>query len=301
MSAPDPERCYLVDASIYVFRGWFALPASLVDADGNPANAAYGFADFLLRFLDWTRARQLAFAFDESLTTSFRNEIYPEYKANREPAPEELKRQFLHCRALVRAAGCVELGSDRWEADDLIGTLAGRMRQRGYDITVVSGDKDLTQVIRGPRDEWWEFSANKRLSAVNVRQQFGVPPEHIPDLLAICGDKVDNIPGVPGVGIKTAAKLLARFDTVENLLAHLDEVGSMGFRGAQRVQGLLEAHADTIRLARRLTDVKLDADIDPDVELTRRSPDQAALTRCFDALGFGDARRQRWRELLAYA
>jgi DNA polymerase-1 len=290
-------RCYLVDASIYLFRAWFALPDTITDAEGEPANAVYGFTDFMHQFLDYTRALHLAFTFDESLTSSFRNEIYPDYKANRESAPEELKRQFRQARAFVRALGIAELASDRWEADDLIGTLAERMRARGMHITVVSGDKDLTQVVR-EGDEWWEFARNKRLSARNIEQEFGVPPEGIPDLLAITGDKIDNIPGVPGVGVKTAARLLKKFGNVENLMGHVQEVGEMKFRGAQRVQRLLEEHADAVLIARRLTDVKIDADIDPQIDLTRGEPDPAALEAMFEQLGFGEPRRRRWAELL---
>lgn len=293
----DATRCYLVDSSIYLFRAWFALPDSITDAEGEPANAVYGFTDFVHQFLDYTRAGHLAFTFDESLTSSFRNEIYPDYKANRESAPEELKRQFRQARAFVRALGIIELASDRWEADDLIGTLAERMRAKGMRITVVSGDKDLTQVVR-EGDEWWEFARNKRLSARNVEQEFGVPPEGIPDLLAIAGDKIDNIPGVPGVGIKTAAKLLKRFGDVENLLEHVQEVGEMKFRGAQRIQRLLEEHAEAVRIARRLTDVKTEADIDPRIDLARGEPDIEALEALFDQLGFGEPRRRRWAELL---
>ena len=123
-------RLVLVDASIYIFRAWFALPSSMVDAEGNPNNAVYGFADFLARLLWESRAQHVAVAFDESLTTSFRNEIYPPYKANRELPPAELAAQLSACRDLADALGLATFASDRYEADDLIGTLAAKLRPR---------------------------------------------------------------------------------------------------------------------------------------------------------------------------
>jgi len=204
---------YLIDSSIYVFRSWFVIPDTITDAEGNPANAVYGFTDFVYQFLAEQQPSHIGFAFDESLKTSYRNEIYPDYKANRESAPEELKRQFQYCRAFLRALGFAEFGSDRFEADDIIGTLAWRYRALGHDIHILTGDKDLAQLIR-EGDTWWDYARSNRLDSRGIEKRFGVRPERIADQLAIAGDKTDNIPGIPGIGMATAAKLLKRFDSL---------------------------------------------------------------------------------------
>ena len=138
---------YLIDASVYVFRAYYSMPDDMVDDAGNPINALYGFCRFIGDFMEQVTPEYLAVAFDESLSSSFRTAIYPEYKANREPAPPELKRQFEQCRRYVRALGVMELGSPRYEADDLIGTLVEHGRRQGRPSTIVSRDKDLTQLL----------------------------------------------------------------------------------------------------------------------------------------------------------
>lgn len=291
-------RLYLVDASIYVFRAWHVLPDSIVDAAGEPANAVHGFGDFLLQFLDRARPRHLAIAFDESLETSIRNEIHPGYKANRDPAPEELKRQFLRCRSLVRAAGMAEYSSAHCEADDIIGTLAGRAREAGFAVTIVTGDKDLTQLI-GDGDEWWDFARDRRFDRHGIEKHFGVRPEQIADLLALAGDPIDNIPGVPGIGRATAGRLLRRWHDIDTLFANLGSVESMKFRGAKRIAGLLAEHEALVRLSRRLT-ATYPADGLPETPapLSWNGADETALERVFDEIGFGRLRRRRWLEVL---
>ena len=293
------ERLYLVDASIYVFRGWHVLPDTIRDAAGEPANAVHGFADFLLGLLERARPRRAAVAFDESLASSIRNDIYPAYKANRAPAPDELRRQFGHCRELVEAAGLAAFSSPRYEADDLLGTLAASMRAHGLRHTVVTGDKDLAQLVR-TGDEWWDFARDVRLDLAGVTARFGVSPHRIPDLLALAGDRIDNIPGVPGVGMATAARLLRRWPDLDALFDNLDGVRSMRFRGAPRVAGLLAEHEATVRLARRLTaTLEVEGLPTTPAALERSAPDEAALEDLFERLGFGAVRRRRWLETLA--
>ncbi|MGI9301921.1 MAG: 5'-3' exonuclease [Gammaproteobacteria bacterium] len=292
------NRVYLVDASIYVFRAWFTLPESFTDRDGVPVNAVYGFTDFVHRLLTDTGAGKIAFAFDQSLTSSFRNDIYPSYKANRESAPDNLMWQFKRCREFVRLIGLTELCSDRYEADDLIGAAATHARREGSNVTVVTGDKDLMQLV-DEGDLWWDFAKNKRLDSAGVEKQSGVRPEQIADQLAIAGDKIDNIPGVPGVGMVTAAKLLRHFGTIDELLANLAQISAMKFRGARRVQHLLEQHRETILLAKKLTVLHCDAPLPADLELRQKWVDNEQLIAFFDQLGFGQPRRDRWCKLLA--
>ncbi|HKX56479.1 MAG TPA: 5'-3' exonuclease H3TH domain-containing protein, partial [Xanthomonadales bacterium] len=199
MSLP---QVYLVDASVYIFRAWFSMPDEFTNIQGEPTNAVYGFSGFLCSLLEQTAAQHVAIAFDESLSTSYRNEIYPAYKANREPAPEELKRQFQWARDVAQSMGLACYSDPQYEADDLIGTLADYWRDRGHPVCVVSSDKDLAQLI-GEGDYWWDFSRNQKLGSAQLLQKFGVLPQQMADYLALTGDAVDNIPGVPGIGPKS--------------------------------------------------------------------------------------------------
>jgi 5'-3' exonuclease len=295
----NQPRAYLIDSSIYIFRGWFTMPDTLTDRDGNPVNALYGFADFLLNLLERERPAHIACAFDESLETSYRNTIYPLYKANREPAPEELKRQFQYCRALVRAAGIAEFASDHYEADDIIGTFSRHMRRHGFQNIIVSGDKDLAQLLEH-KDYWWEYARNKRMDRDDVYEHFGVYPEQIADLLALAGDAVDNIPGIPGIGLKTAAKILNKFGTLENALDNIDQIGNMKFRGARRAQQLVEEHQDLARLSKQLTVIVDDANLPDDHHALRHKPrETGVLETLLEHFGFGEFRRKRWLEAVS--
>ena len=175
---------YLIDASVYVFRAYYSMPDDMVDDAGNPINALYGFCRFIGDFMEQVTPEYVAIAFDESLTSSFRTEIYPEYKANRDPAPPELKRQFEQCRRYVRALGVMELGSPRYEADDLIGTLLEHGRRHGRPSTIVSRDKDLTQLL-GKDDVFWDFAGKGKLGYDEIPASFGVCPEQIAEFLVV--------------------------------------------------------------------------------------------------------------------
>lgn len=291
---------YLVDASVYVFRAFFSVPDTLTDKDGNLVNALFGFGRFLGDLIESVQPDHMAVAFDESLTTSFRNEIYPAYKANREPTPPELEQQFERCRALVRAMGVTECASADFEADDLIGTIAVKMRGFGHNSVIVSRDKDLVQLLR-EGDEYWDFANNKRLSYEEIPDAFSVAPEQMPDFLALAGDSVDNIPGVPGVGKKTASVLLRYFDSLDDIYAHLDRVQEVPVRGAAKLASKLEMHREDAYLARRLTEIACDAPLNLDESaLRRRRPDEQALAALYDGAGFGRALRNQ-AERIAFA
>ncbi|GAB4168581.1 MAG: 5'-3' exonuclease H3TH domain-containing protein [Wenzhouxiangellaceae bacterium] len=294
----DAERVYLIDASIYVFRAWFSMPGDFSDPAGRPTNAVYGFARFLCEFIERTGARRVAVAFDESLTQSFRNDIYPDYKANRESAPEDLRRQFGWCRDLSAQLGLPCHWHSRYEADDLIATLADHWRRRGHPVTVVTGDKDLAQLVLAPDDRWWDYPRRAPLCPDGVHRQFGVRPEQIADYLALTGDPVDNIPGVAGVGPKTAAGLLAHFGDIDTLYERLDELAFLKMRGAKAMIPRLRQAEPVVRLARRLTtlEARPDAVDDPDraVRGTHRGDELDAL---LDSLGFGTTLRARLQAL----
>lgn len=283
---------YLVDASVYVFRAYYSIPDSMTDAQGNPTNALYGYGRFLAELLLRERPSHIAVAFDESLTHSYRNEIYADYKANRESAPPELKRQFEQCRELTRAFGVAEFGSSRYEADDLIGSLAAFVRGHGHPVTIVSRDKDLAQLVRDG-DCYWDYAADKRIPYADIADVFGVPAERMADFLALMGDAVDNIPGVRGVGKKTAAVLLTHYESIAAIYADLDGVAQLPIRGAKSLAEKLRKQRDAADLALRLTEIKCDLPVVATPEsLRRREPDMAQLDALREVAGFGEALRR---------
>ena len=288
---------YLVDASVFVFRAWFSIPDRMTDPEGQPVNAVYGFASFLGEFLIRARPEFVAVAFDESLTTSYRNEIYPEYKANREPAPPELKRQFQLCREITGLLGIAHFADERFEADDIIGTIGARMQASGRNCVIVSRDKDLAQLLR-EGDEFWDYPADRRFGYGDIAGQFGAAPESMADYQALVGDKVDNIPGVPGIGAKTATVLMKEFDSLEAIFDNLDAVSELPLRGASGIAARLEKHRDDAFLARRLTRIETGMPLDPEeASLTLSPPDLDALLALYDTLGFGARLRQQAKEL----
>lgn len=256
---------HLIDASVYIFRAWFSVDDRVRDSAGGPGNAVMGFGNFLCDFLDQARPTHVAVAFDESLTTCFRNDIYPAYKANRPEAPEELKQQMRTCRALVEAMGLPALVSDRYEADDLIGTVAHRSRCQGFSMRYITSDKDLAQLLE-PGDRLWDAGGRRMIDVNNCVDVMGVRADQIADFLAIAGDSVDNIPGVPGIGSKGASTLLAHLGTLEGIYADLDAVVDLPLRGARRVRRLLEEHRELAQVCRRLTGIHRDVPLDMDPE-----------------------------------
>jgi DNA polymerase I len=262
---------------VYVFRAYYSMPPDMRDGDGNPVHALYGFARFLCDLIEREKPRYMAVAFDASLTTSFRNQIYPAYKANRDPAPPDLVLQFERCRQFCKRLGIPWFDSAEFEADDLIGTLAARMRAEGLRATIVSRDKDLAQLIT-PGDVYWDYSGNARYHHGDIEGRFGVAPDRYADYLALTGDAVDNIAGVPGVGPKTATVLMRAFASLEDLYERLDVVHDLPLRGAAAVVKRLAQHRDAAFLARQLTRIRCDVMLPVTRhQLQRGSPDLSAI------------------------
>jgi 5'-3' exonuclease len=289
---------HLIDASLYVFRAWHSMPPEFHDHAGAPINAVHGFTRFLCEFLERTRPTHVLVAFDESLTSSFRNGIYPHYKANRELPPQELLVQFDYCRRISAALGLRVLADLQYEADDLIGSAVTVARKQGFRAVIVSADKDFGQLIDGD-DEQWDFSKDQRWDAFGVKQRLGVRPDQVADFLALTGDSVDNIPGVPGIGAKTAATLLAHFDTLDALLARIEEVPYLRFRGAGQAYARIKANREQALLWRTLTGIALDAPVPADTAQLAwpAPPDAAALDQLMEQLRFGPLTRNRVRAL----
>jgi 5'-3' exonuclease len=288
---------YLIDASIYVFRAWFSMDDHIVDAGGRPANAVYGFGHFLAGFLERARPAYVAAVFDESLGSTFRNRIYPHYKANRDPAPPELKQQFRACRQMCRALGISEFASRHYEADDIIGTITARARRYRRPVTILSRDKDLLQLL-GHADHLWDFADDRLTAHAQVPERFGVRADQIADLLALAGDSVDNIPGVPGIGLKTAVALLGRFDNLETLYRNLDQVQALPLRGARRIQSLLHEHKQQAWMSRQLTVIETAAAVDFSLPGLAWKPDAKQIARFFKRMGVGARIAARLQRLL---
>ena len=269
------------------FRAFYALPPdNFVTATGQHTNAVYGFVSMLTRLLETERPTHIAVAFDVS-RHSFRTEEYPEYKGTRDATPEEFKGQVELIREVLDAMGIVSLSREGFEADDILATLAYRAGHEGSTVLVVSGDRDSFQTVTdnvtvlypgtGPGDL-------RRMTPEAVEAKYGVPPHRYPEIAAIVGETSDNLPGVPGVGPKTAAQWINKFDGLDNLLARAEEIG--GKRGAA-----LREHMDDVVRNRRLNHLLTDMDLEVGpADLARRPTDVAAIDRLFDALEFGRLR-----------
>ena len=287
------DTVLIIDGHSMAFRAFYALPPdNFVTATGQHTNAVYGFVSMLTRLLETEKPTHIAVAFDVS-RHSFRTEEYPEYKGTRDATPEEFKGQVELIREVLDAMGIVSLSREGFEADDILATLAYRAGNDGATVLVVSGDRDSFQTVTdnvtvlypgtGPGDL-------RRMTPQAVEEKYGVPPHRYPEIAAIVGETSDNLPGVPGVGPKTAAQWINKYDGLDNLLARADEIG--GKRGAA-----LREHMDDVvrnrRLNRLLTD--MDLEVSPS-DLARRPTDVAAIDRLFDSLEFGRL-RQKVREV----
>jgi DNA polymerase-1 len=263
MTSDNPPRLFLIDGSSYIFRAFFAIPP-LSNAAGLPTNAIFGFTNILLKLLKQHRPEYVVVALDAGRET-FRNEMFADYKSNRPEAPAELVPQFPYFRKVLDALNLPLLELPGYEADDIIATLCGTMSGKGCQVVVVSSDKDLMQLVTdgirlldSAKDRW--------IGAEQVKDKFGVAPEQVIEVMGLMGDPVDNIPGVKGIGEKTAIALIQQFQTLENLFDHLDEVEQMKLRGAARVRNILAEGKESAFLSRDLATVKRDVPLDTQLE-----------------------------------
>ena len=290
---------FLVDASVYVFRAYHSQLPDMVDGDGHPVHAVFGFARFLGDLMERIRPRFVGVAFDKRQATSYRNRIYPAYKANRAPMPAGLARQFEYCRELCRHLGVRAFVDPEFEADDIIGTLSCVMRAEGIRSAFITRDKDLAQLVRDG-DLLWDFGARTQIGYRDVERQFGVAPEGFADWLALVGDTSDNIPGVPGIGPKIAATLLRKFGSLDELYANIGRVAALGLRGGSALGERLTAHRESVLLARRLTRIVCDMPLGVSAaDLRPKTPDLASLAILYDHLGFGPLLRRQGERLAA--
>jgi DNA polymerase-1 len=284
---------HLVDASPYIFRAHFSLPGSIETPDGRPAAASYGFTSFLLKLIADEKPTHLGVAFDRHLSSSFRNEFFPAYKAQRVKPPAEIEDQIDVCLEIAAALGAATFIDDRYEADDLIGTICSQLEAAGHGAVIVTSDKDLAQLVT-ERSSLLDFAKGIRYTPETVREKFGVRPDQMTDFLGLAGDAVDNIPGVKGIGAASAAELLARFGHLEDLYARLEELPWLPVRGAKSLHAKLAAARDIALLSKRLATVERAV---PGVGGTLRSleyrgADPMRVDELFKRLGFNKIRER---------
>src|ERR1700688_1532254 len=291
-AAPEPvavkapakgDHVFLVDGSSYIFRAYHALPPLNRKSDGLQVNAVLGFCNMLWKLLrdmpPDNRPTHLAIVFDKSEIT-FRNKLYPDYKAHRPPAPDDLIPQFAFIREAVRAFDLPCLEQVGFEADDLIATYAREAGERGATTTIVSSDKDLMQLVTD-KVTMYDTMKDRRIGIAEVIEKFGVPPEKVVEVQALAGDSTDNVPGVPGIGVKTAAQLIIEYGDLETLLARAGEI-----KQEKRRQSLIE-NAKLALLSKKL--VPLDANAKLDVrlaDLAVHDPDYGRLIAFLKAMEF---------------
>ncbi|WP_221793503.1 DNA polymerase I [Oceanobacter mangrovi] len=274
----------LIDGSSYLFRAFHALPL-LTNSDGLHTNAVKGVISMIKRLQKDYPDAQMVVVFDAKGKT-FRNDMYPDYKAHRPPMPEELREQIEPIHNVIRAMGLPLLIIEGVEADDVIGTLAAQAEASQCQVIVSTGDKDMAQLV-DPHVSLINTMTNTFLDVDGVKEKFGVPPQHIIDYLALMGDKVDNIPGVPKVGEKTAVGLVAGLGSLEDIYANLDKVKELEFRGAKTMAAKLEEHKEQAFLSKQLATIKCDVELEqPLGELQNSAIDKPTLLALFKTMEF---------------
>ena len=272
------KRIYLIDGSSYIYRAYYAI-RQLSNSKGLATNAVFGFTNMLLKVVREEQPDHLAVIFDAKGPT-FRKEIYPEYKANRSAMPEDLRPQIPIIKQLVQAFNMPGLELEGYEADDIIATLARRFAKRGMAVTVVTGDKDLMQIV-SPQVRLLDTMKDQVVGLPEVAERFGGTPDKVVEVQALAGDSSDNVPGVPGIGEKTARALIEQFGTLENLLANIDQVS-----GKKRQENLRQ-FGEQARLSKTLVTLLDDLPLEVDYDnFALSEPNREALTALFKELEF---------------
>src|ERR671930_1954465 len=286
---PPEQELFLIDGNSLAYRAYYALPDSIATSRGEPTNAIFGFASMLVKILTEYGPKATIVVWDAGM--SGREVQYEPYKAERRPRPDLLAEQWPHLEPLVDAFGYRNVRVEGYEADDVIASLAEQARRRDIPVMIVTGDRDAFQLIDDGLVKVMATSRGITDTKVYDRQavidRYGIPPETNPDFYGLKGDTSDNIPGVPGIGDKTASELLQRFGDLEEVLAHIDEIS-----GAKRKQNLTE-HADDARLSKELATLQrgIDCDIDALAEVARE-PDRSRLRDVFREFELRDPLRR---------
>ena len=241
---------YLIDATGFVLKYWFAMP-KITTKNYESISAFLGFSTFFLNLLSNVKPKYITCAFDESLGTCFRNKIFPDYKKNRESAPQELKVQFNLCRNFLNLLGINNLASDKYEADDIINTVSINARKSSMSNIVITNDKDLFQIIYQD-DIWWNLN-DKKFNYKDLRNKLKFSPQNFSDFLGLMGDSVDNIPGAPGIGEKTASALISRYENIDNVFDNIDSIPSKLGPKYERYTKIISENKKMIYLSKKLS------------------------------------------------
>ncbi|MGH7899725.1 MAG: DNA polymerase, partial [Candidatus Binatia bacterium] len=277
-------RLYVVDVSSYIFRAFHAIPP-LANNQGMATNAVLGVTNMLLKLVNEERPDSIAIVFDSAGPT-FRDRAFADYKANRRPTPPDLVPQLPYVRRVIEAFRLPCLEAKGVEADDVIATLVASFASPALEVVIVTGDKDLMQLV-GPHVTLFDSMKNRRTGSAEVEKRFGVPPDKVVDIMGLAGDTIDNVPGVKGIGEKTAQMLIQAFGSLDGLLAGLDRLESSNIRGGRRIRELLEAQGSVARLSRELARLKNDVPLEITLDdLRPQAPDYPRLRELFHELGF---------------
>lgn len=295
MSGPERAPVCLIDASIYIFRYYFSLPAAWISPlNGYSTEAVYGFTGFLLELMEKHAPGRLAACFDESLGSGFRHQLSPDYKASRVLPDEALAFQLQACRRVAGLLGIATFASDRYEADDLLASLYRVCARARSPIAVLTRDKDLAQLLRRPQDFLWDYGAGVRHYGADIEKRLGIAPAQMVDYLALVGDPIDDIPGVPGVGAKTAAALLRHGKSLKALYARPGQIADIPVRGAAGLAAKLLAHRDQVALSQQLAALVGDLPlIDSAAKLDKTSIKMEEFGEFCREMGWPDKPRRR--------
>lgn len=292
------KTAWLIDSNIYVYEAWHYCNSKVVDEKGKSIQGVIGFLYFVYKLLSKERPAVIAFAFDEKLKNSHRKTLYPAYKAHRKPLPSLLALQFKYCRAFLDSLGLYQSSSHDYEADDLIGTWAHELHQQNYNVNIISADKDLLQLIKDG-DYWWSYQQNYKHNVKSFHKRFRIYPYQVADQLALAGDKSDNIPGVPGIGMSTAARLLRKFGSIEEIFKHQKEIHKIQIRYAKQMEEAISEYQDTIRLAQQLSLIKCDiAEAKTECIFKQRSICHPEFEKLSEQLQLTESHKKQWVTLI---
>ncbi len=281
----NTQRAYLIDASIFIFRYYFSLPDYWQSEDGYSTFAVRGYVNWLAKFLANETPTYTAACFDESLGSCFRNDIFPDYKISRAPADDELIFQLEACKQMTELMGIATYASNTDEADDLLGTISARCSAKKIPYTILSRDKDLGQLIEKKYAELWDYPDGEKIDFNSIVEKFGVKPNQLADFLAIVGDTSDDIPGVPGIGPKTAAQLLNTFGCWSKIRNNPNAIVNTKIRSAKRLAEKIDEYKEQVDMALRLTTINRTADLGRRYKIARSKVNLSAVQEYAKYLG----------------
>ena len=285
------EPLFAIDSSVYIFRSYFALEPRWQSRQGRPTETVYGFSAFLLKLLRQELPAYIAAAFDESLGSGFRHRLYPDYKANRELPDDNLAFQLDACKQVASVLGIPVFACEEYEADDYLATLATRAAGDRH-VYILSRDKDLAQLL-SDSVSLWDYGYGDKVSSDAYQQTKGLAPRLVADLLALMGDTSDNIPGVPGVGLKTATAILSRLGGIDEWIDSPEKLSDLPIRGARTLPEKILPYRGQIELAKQLTLLRKDLTaVPPLAELCWRGVDEEQANELFEELGLNGLKKR---------